>query len=114
MTTDVLDERNQDHWEEIVEGSSYGPVSAAKLCGITCQTFRNWLSKKQKPQKSRRERIEKVMSQLKNSPRLQKHPSYGWAYPEQIEELNRIGIGPRRDQILKDIAAQTKRRGKKK
>jgi hypothetical protein len=43
------------------------------------------------------------------------HPSYGYASSRQIEELKSIGVGPRRDQLLKDIARQTAamKRGKK-
>jgi len=44
--------------------------------------------------------------------RLKKHPSYGYAYPEQIERLQEIGLCPERDRILKKITEQTKAKGK--
>jgi len=37
-----------------------------------------------------------------------KHPSYGYATPDQIRDLERLGIGADRDKVLADIARQTK------
>lgn len=52
------------------------------------------------------------MSDLRTKPRMEKHPSYGWAFPHQIERLQQIGIGPERDRIMGDIAKQNKLAGK--
>lgn len=46
------------------------------------------------------------------SNQLDKHPSYGYANPEQIKQLEVLGMGPDRDKILKDIEDQNKNKGK--
>lgn len=35
------------------------------------------------------------------------HPSYGYAYPYQIEQLKNLPVGPQRDKILKEIKQLT-------
>jgi hypothetical protein len=44
--------------------------------------------------------------------RIPKHPSFGYAYPEQIKRLNTLGFGPDRDALLKRIEIQQERKGK--
>ena len=44
---------------------------------------------------------------------LQYHPSYGYATKSHINQLKKLGVCAERDQILKDIATQTKAHTKK-
>lgn len=44
-------------------------------------------------------------------PRIPYHPAYGYATPEQVEELKRLGRGPDYDQLWKKIEYQTKKKG---
>ncbi len=43
---------------------------------------------------------------------LKYSPIYGYATKEQYEELQQIGIGPRRDYLMKEIEKQTKKKGR--
>lgn len=52
------------------------------------------------------------MFQAAKKPRLKYHPSYGYATEEQIAELKNCGVGPRMEQILKEISKQTFAKGK--
>jgi hypothetical protein len=60
-----------------------------------------------------RNRKGKIMEDLTKKP-MQKHPSYGYATPRQIELLKTLPIGPERSKILKDIEEQTRKKRKKK
>jgi len=44
-------------------------------------------------------------------PRIPFHPAYGYATPEQIAELESMGLCPQRDYLLQKIERQTKRKG---
>jgi len=112
MQTHTLDPANQSHWPEIIDSSRYTTDAVSQKLNVTKQTLSAWLNKKA-PRKPRREQeVVSAMAELLNKPRLEKHPSYGWARPDQIQRLNEIGIGPERDRIMKAIDKQNKAKGK--
>lgn len=49
---------------------------------------------------------------MKDNPLIEKHPSYGYATPEQIDRLKEIGICPERDAIMSDIEKQNRLKGR--
>lgn len=40
------------------------------------------------------------------------HPAYGYAKPEQIAELSKMGMGPERDRLTAKISEQNECKGK--
>ena len=45
---------------------------------------------------------------------IPRHPAYGFATPEQIKELESMGLGPQRDYLMKQIQLQHDKKGKMK
>lgn len=102
--------RNPSHWREIAENSCFRPTSIPDETGVPYSTFRGWITQKARPRDA--ERAVKVMDFLCKKPAIKKHPSYGWATPEQIAKLQALRIGPERDALLKKIEKQNKAKGK--
>jgi hypothetical protein len=103
----------QEDWVNIVNESAYTVPAIAKAYGINETSLRSYLFKGVVPRQANQNKIQKIMEELMSDPKLQKHPSYGYATQEQIEALKDMGIGPDRDRLLKQIAEQTKRKGKR-
>lgn len=114
---------NQDQWAEIFEQSDYTPEGASAQFGIPWATIKSWLYCKTDqqrgplplvtPSKKYRERAIEMMKNMNQTKRMEKHPSYGYATPEQIKQLETLGIGPQRDHILAQIEKQNKQQGKR-
>lgn len=99
-------------YAEIVENSIFTPEGIEQEYGIPARNVRDWSALKRSPRPENKEKFEEVLMGLQSKPKMQRHPSYGWATPEQIKDLERLGLGPTRDKILKDIEKQNKMRGK--
>lgn len=54
--------------------------------------------------------METIMFGTKRPP-IPKHPAYGYATEEQIEKLKTLGLGADFDEVWKQIAIQTKKKG---
>lgn len=86
------------------------PATIAKDNGIPVSTLYGWM-RGHAPKNN--ERLEKVMKYLQAAgKRLEKHPSYGCATQDEIDELQKVGVGARYYEILKKIEDRTKRAGK--
>ena len=103
-------------FEELVDESIYTINGACAELGVHKQTWWRWMNGIHVPNKKNWERIKKFMDKLRlpENKRMQKHPSYGYAYTYQIERLMEIGIGPERTKIMSDIEKQNRAKGKNK
>lgn len=107
---------SQDDWAEIIEQSCYTVEAVADKAKIPYRVLLSYIKPPDKakvPKYKNFKKMVKTMSSIFNEKKLEYHQSFGWAYPQQIERLKEIGFGLERDQILKQIAQQTKLRGKK-
>lgn len=103
----------QADWRKIVDGSAYTPTAIMAQYNINESNFYGWLALRSSPREAAKERMIDVMKALMSGEkRIQKHPSYGYATPEQIEKLNKLGICPEREQILSQITKQNEKKGK--
>lgn len=98
-------------YKTILENSAYRLCDIEREFGISSSQMCGYIYRDVKPTKNKKI-IEEIMEKIANSPRLIKHPSYGYATQEEIEKLKTVGIGPDRDFILKQIEKRTKNKGK--
>jgi hypothetical protein len=96
----------------IISDGAYTVVALSAMTGIPKRTLYKWKNGHAKPRKSSNEGVEKIMDIVKNNKKIPKHTSWGYATDEQIEQLKKLGPSVERDIILKQIARQTKLRGK--
>lgn len=96
----------------VLEESAYTVKTMSLIYGVPESTLYSWKRGESFPNKGNKEKAEKIMSELSKTKKLQKHPSYGFATEVQIARLKEIGVGPEMDRILKQIAVQTKNKGK--
>lgn len=110
----ALNPDNQDDWGDILYGSMYTVYHVCSMIGIVPSTFVNWTRAENRstPNKKNHERTRKVMSEVIKNPRIQKHPSFGYATEDQIRKLKELGLCPERDSILAKIEKQNKAKGK--
>lgn len=94
-----------DNLIDIVENCAYTKSAIARDFKVPLSTLRGRTPRDKK-------RMNDLMTTLSTTQKLFRHPSYGWATPWQIEQLQLLGIGSTRDKILKDIEKQTKLKGK--
>ncbi len=102
------------NWPFIIDASAYTQAGMVKSFGLCASTVAAWF-RDEKPSTPRTKSIERmtpVMMTMQATPRLEKHPSYGYATPEQIDVLFGGGMCPDRDKILAQIKLQGKHEGK--
>jgi len=99
--------------KESIEQSELEVKDAATEFGVSYRMLRKYLAGEGNPRKSTIAKLERMMTDLSKRPAKIKHPSYGYATPEQMEQLKTLGIGPTRDKLLADIAKANKKKGKK-
>jgi len=78
-------------------------VSSTQMCG--------YIYRGVQPIKNK-EKIDKIMEHISKSPRMVKHPSFGYATEDEIKKLQTMGHCPDRDLILKAIEKRTATKGK--
>ncbi len=105
-----LNPRRQSDWRKIVEESNQRPCDIIAQQNWKEGTFYSWLRCENTPRN--KEKVVEVMTKLGQTKKLPYHPSYGYATPEQIEELQKLGMGPDRDYLLAKIAKQNKNNSK--
>jgi transposase-like protein len=111
-----------EQWTEVFDESDYTIAGAANAFGIPARTISSWIHglpdsggrRFASPSSKYRQQANRMIEKMATEKRLQKHPSYGYASPEQIEQLSNLGIGPERERILKQIEEQNKNGGKRK
>lgn len=100
-------------YREIIEQSIYSSfTSIADDYGVNARSLAAWVKGAREPREINRIKLEEIMDDIKGKKKMERHPSFGWAYPEQIKRLNEIGICPERARILEKIAEQTRKKGK--
>lgn len=104
----------QSDWKGITDASDLTPAGVCDEYGLNIKSLSNWLKGDVVPREINRQKVVKIMFELIDKKKLEKHPSYGYATPEQIKELGEIGVGPRRTFLLKQIEKQNKLQGKRK
>lgn len=98
-------------FKNVVDGSAYTVAGVSRIFDIPYANLNNWY--KGKPIRKRNIPIlEKLMFELGKKKRIERHPSYGYATPEQIEKLKGYVTEMERESIMKQIEKQTKLRGK--
>lgn len=96
-------------WENQLKENGYTYYEFNKRFKIQISKY---LNDGKTPREKTFNRIEEAMKKILTDERIPYHPAYGYAKPEQIAELQRIGLGPERDRLLKQIADQTAAQGK--
>lgn len=99
-------------WTKAYDGCAYNMAAFAELAKIDEGSVRQYLRGLRVPRKTNLAKLEKAMLEATQKPRLERHPSYGYATDEQIQRLKSIGVGPQMDMLLKQIARQTETKGK--
>jgi len=112
-----LDHKKQSNWPKIIEASIYTMSALARKHGINKRTMQSWLCSEtrdwhSKPSKENRKKMLKAMRDAKKNPAPPFSPSYGYAYPEQIDQIRSAGISPERDKIISELKFQNRRKGK--
>lgn len=107
-----MTEADQRDWEKIYDQCGYRAATLAEIAKIDEGSFRKYLKRERIPRDLNKAKMVKVMKIASQIPRLQFHPSYGYATPEQIERLKSIGSGPEMEYLLKQIEEQTRNKGK--
>jgi len=98
---------------QAINNSELTCPAVAREYGINYNQLRRYLRGQTTPRQSTLTKLEAIMTDLSKRPAATRHPSYGYATPEQIEQLKTLGIGPTRDKLLADIAKANKKKGKK-
>ncbi len=109
-----MDPADPKNWPFIIEESAYTKTAMIHRFGLCENTVAAWF-REEKPSKPRAktiERMKQIMMTMMSTPKLEKHPSFGYATPEQIEVLFGGGIHPDRDAVMKQVQLQGKHEGK--
>ena len=96
----------------IMDESAYTDKAISELFPISYSTIKSWRLGRSMPRQSTIEKLEEAIEIMKKEKKIKYHPSHGYATEEQIEKLKTLGMSPDRDLILKQIAEQTKNKGK--
>lgn len=106
-----LDPTDQRDWYEIVQKSIYKLSTIAKEHNIPSLP-RYLKDNPVVPKEANRRKVVAVMEALLKVPRPERHPSYGYATPDEIKQIDRMGLCPARSDLLKQIEERTKNHGK--
>jgi len=105
--------KDQSQWANIFNESGYSMDWLKNETKIDTVTLNKYIFNSRTPRKLNKVKMEKAMSKMsKGERKLERHPSYGYATPEQIELLNSMKIGSDRDYLLGIINKQNKSGGK--
>lgn len=107
-----LDPENQDHWRAIVDACAFTVTHIINTYNLESSSFFRYLRGDTKPKKHWERMVEIMKTLGGGQQRLQRHPSYGYATPEQIQKLQSLGLCPERDHILRQIEKQNANQGK--
>ena len=95
----------------IIEESAYTISTLARDFDLPYGVIYGW-SRGKIPSKKNLERAKFMSEQIKDTKKVIKHPSFGYATEWEIAKLNEIGVCPERNKILKDIETRTRKLGK--
>jgi len=108
-----MDLNKQTHWKDIVEYSDWTIPDIARVYGVAYGQLLSYLHVTTVPKKNMPKML-KIMEKIMKSPRMKKHPSFGYATEDEIKKLQTMGHCPDRDLILKAIEKRTSSQGKTK
>ncbi len=108
-----MDVNKQCDWKNIVEDSDWTIPDISKVHGVSYGQLLSYLYVTTVPKKNMPKML-KIMGEIMKSPRMKKHPSFGYATEEEIKKLQTMGHCPERDIILKAIEKRTSSQGKSK
>ena len=113
MSGDIsTDADHQPDWKCIVDRCCLTINAICEDYSFTRDTFVKWLDGRQKPRNQNREKIVEVITKLRDMPRIERQPAFGYATKKQIKKINSLGIGPERNKIIAAVEFQTKLDGK--
>lgn len=95
-----------------IEESYYTVKTISEHLGIPQSNIYGWKSGRVEPKETSLKNVEKIMNFANEKKRLLRHPSYGYATKEQIDELMSLPPGPHKDQLLSKIKKQNLKSGK--
>lgn len=107
-----MDTIPQLDWDKVYLESAYTIRALSEVSDVDECSVRKYLTCDRIPRGKNLKKMETAMFKIQKKPRLQFHPSYGYATPEQIDRLKTVGVGAEMDALLKEIEKQTKSRGK--
>jgi len=99
--------------QQIIDTGNLTVPSIAKQFKLPTSTVYSWASGRCEPSQKYKKIAGEIKMYLQDNKKIEFHPSFGFATPWQIKRLDEIGICAERDRIMRDIATQTKKRGKK-
>lgn len=109
---EALDPERQLDWRKIVDESAYTPSAIISKYNFNESSFYSWLRYDTTPRPENRNKMVNAMKAAMKEKRLPYHPSYGYATPEQIERLQKIGLGEEYNRIMAQIRKQNEAKGK--
>lgn len=108
-----MDANKQTDWKDIVTDSDWNIPDIARVHGVSYGQLLSYLYVTTIPKKNMPKMI-KIMEIILKTPRMKKHPSFGYATEDEIKKLQTMGHCPERDMILKTIEKRTASGGKTK
>jgi len=108
----IKHDETRDRWIKTLKDHDMTTLDLARLLVVDPNRVTGWLAGTIIPRSSTIQNIGFAMKRILTSEKIPYHPAYGYATPEQVEKLQRIGLGPDRDQLLKKIEQQTADRGR--
>lgn len=108
----MINSQTQLDWDGIYNNCAFSISGLSNLADIDEGSIRKYLKCERVPRKKNLLKMEKSMFEAQKKKKLDWHPSYGFATEDQIKELREVGLGPRHDQILKEIERQNENNGK--
>lgn len=106
-----MDVNKQCDWKNIVEDSDWTIPDISKVHGVSYGQLLSYLYVTTVPKKNMPKML-KIMGEIMKSPRMKKHPSYGYATEDEIEKLKTLGIFPERSMIIARVDKRAKSKGK--
>lgn len=117
METVLKEEINFPEFRQLLNKGIYTDKAACAEMDVSDGSIYRWLRSESPsyPNKENEGKVIKFMNKLRlpESKRPVKHPSYGWATPEQMKRLSELGLCPERDMLFETIKQQTKKKGKR-
>lgn len=103
---------DQNNWMTIVHDSDWTIPDISRIHDMPYGQLLNYLHVKTVPRKKNMAKMELIMGEIIMSPRMKKHPSFGYATEDEIKKLQTMGHCPEREMILKTIEKRTASQGK--
>jgi len=99
--------------KEAIHGSLFTFKYISFRFSVPKSTLYGWNDTRIVPRKENQKSYNNILDLCMKNPRIPYHPSFGYATEEQIKELESLGVGEKKNRLLRDIEKQVKSKGKK-